>query len=222
MSCTQFHCIKMFILRHAWLNLWDKHMTTGRINQVTTIKWMLTMSTKCTGWVMMLVRAPHHTQHRLTHAKHSLTSTSPKTRQCKFMTELKERPPRCWTCVNTINISDTNAKMISVTIDAIRGRVNFDDRLPLLIPLAFLNCSSTRHHQDNKTFKKAHIGYPSRAWWRWIEGASKWNSLYDVRSVRRDSTLHSKLTVLRIDCEDICIRIANIIQTTPIHPSSQH
>ena len=25
-----------FILRHAWLNLWDKHMTTGRINQVTT------------------------------------------------------------------------------------------------------------------------------------------------------------------------------------------
>ena len=25
----------MFILRHAWLNLWDKHMTTGRINQVT-------------------------------------------------------------------------------------------------------------------------------------------------------------------------------------------
>ena len=23
------------VLRHAWLNLWDKHMTTGRINQVT-------------------------------------------------------------------------------------------------------------------------------------------------------------------------------------------
>ena len=23
------------ILRHAWLNLWDKHMTTGRINQVS-------------------------------------------------------------------------------------------------------------------------------------------------------------------------------------------
>ena len=25
---------KSLILRHAWLNLWDKHMTTGRINQV--------------------------------------------------------------------------------------------------------------------------------------------------------------------------------------------
>ena len=25
----------MLILRHAWLNLWDKHMTTGRINQVS-------------------------------------------------------------------------------------------------------------------------------------------------------------------------------------------
>ncbi len=36
MSCTQFHSIKLFILRHAWLNLWDKHMTTGRINQVTS------------------------------------------------------------------------------------------------------------------------------------------------------------------------------------------
>jgi hypothetical protein len=24
------------MLRHAWLNLWDKHMTTGRINQVCT------------------------------------------------------------------------------------------------------------------------------------------------------------------------------------------
>ena len=27
-------CIYILILRHAWLNLWDKHMTTGRINQV--------------------------------------------------------------------------------------------------------------------------------------------------------------------------------------------
>lgn len=28
---------KLLILRHAWLNLWDKHMTTGRINQVTIL-----------------------------------------------------------------------------------------------------------------------------------------------------------------------------------------
>ena len=34
MSLSQFHSIELFILRHAWLNLWDKHMTTGRINQV--------------------------------------------------------------------------------------------------------------------------------------------------------------------------------------------
>ena len=37
MSHSQFHYIKSFILRHAWLNLLDKHMTTGRINQVTII-----------------------------------------------------------------------------------------------------------------------------------------------------------------------------------------
>ena len=35
MSHSQFHSIELFILTHAWLNLWDKRMTTGRINQVT-------------------------------------------------------------------------------------------------------------------------------------------------------------------------------------------
>ena len=38
MSHSQFHSIESFILRHAWLSLWDKHMTTGRINQVTTAR----------------------------------------------------------------------------------------------------------------------------------------------------------------------------------------
>ena len=33
MSHSQFRS-ETLILRHAWLNLWDKHMTTGRINQV--------------------------------------------------------------------------------------------------------------------------------------------------------------------------------------------
>src|SRR6202035_4029410 len=40
MSHSQFHHIDLFILRHAWLNLWDKHMTTGRINQVTYVRAM--------------------------------------------------------------------------------------------------------------------------------------------------------------------------------------
>ncbi len=38
MSHSQFHSTNLFILRNAWLNLWDKHMTTGRINQVTTFQ----------------------------------------------------------------------------------------------------------------------------------------------------------------------------------------
>ena len=33
MSHSQFHRTRA-VLRHAWLNLWDKHMTTGRINQI--------------------------------------------------------------------------------------------------------------------------------------------------------------------------------------------
>ena len=36
MSHSQFHCIP-FILRHAWLNLLDERMTTGRINQVAIV-----------------------------------------------------------------------------------------------------------------------------------------------------------------------------------------
>ena len=36
MSRSQSYGIKSFILTHAWLNLWDERMTTGRINQVAT------------------------------------------------------------------------------------------------------------------------------------------------------------------------------------------
>ena len=45
MSHSQFHSITL-ILRHAWLNLWDKHMTTGRINQITILKEEATSSKK--------------------------------------------------------------------------------------------------------------------------------------------------------------------------------
>ena len=41
MSHSQFHSIKL-ILRHAWLSLWDKHMTTGRINQVSIVMFIAT------------------------------------------------------------------------------------------------------------------------------------------------------------------------------------
>ena len=39
MSRSQFHSIKLFILTHAWLNLWDERMTTGRINQIAIFDW---------------------------------------------------------------------------------------------------------------------------------------------------------------------------------------
>ena len=37
MSHSQFHKYKLLILRHAWLSPLDKHMTTGRINQVSIL-----------------------------------------------------------------------------------------------------------------------------------------------------------------------------------------
>ena len=36
LSPSQFHLLNRYELRHAWLNLWDEHMTTGRINQIVT------------------------------------------------------------------------------------------------------------------------------------------------------------------------------------------
>ena len=40
---------RLLILRHAWLNLWDKHMTTGRINQVTIVTVHRARKPKCAG-----------------------------------------------------------------------------------------------------------------------------------------------------------------------------
>ena len=49
MSHSQFHSIDLFILRHAWLNLWDKHMTTGRINQVSYVELLLLQQHRSTS-----------------------------------------------------------------------------------------------------------------------------------------------------------------------------
>ena len=71
MSHSQFHSTNLFILRHAWLNLWDKHMTTGRINQVTTIPWSPLLGDiplRSMDWSFV-----HHDQHR---EPISITSTT--------------------------------------------------------------------------------------------------------------------------------------------------
>ena len=64
MSHSQFHSTKLFILRHAWLNLWDKHMTTGRINQVTLLPeekgWKITQMQKSIWWLNTLSLAGLH------------------------------------------------------------------------------------------------------------------------------------------------------------------
>ena len=65
----------MLILRLAWLNLWDKHMTTGRINQVSIVssrhKWhaarphdthTLGYKASCTSYALHLVLQLRHRQ----------------------------------------------------------------------------------------------------------------------------------------------------------------
>ena len=48
MSHSQI-CYEELSLKHAWLNLWDKHMTTGRINQVFTWRFTPTGQEKHLG-----------------------------------------------------------------------------------------------------------------------------------------------------------------------------
>ena len=55
MSHSQFRHKVWLILRHAWLSLWDKHMTTGRINQVTLISHAKALSRSRRG----LYKQPH-------------------------------------------------------------------------------------------------------------------------------------------------------------------
>ena len=77
----------MLILRHAWLNLWDKHMTTGRINQVSKNQlpmqkhWKLNLHTNlhpmrsasCRTWAQRILLSSHlfkqpQPRHAETHA----------------------------------------------------------------------------------------------------------------------------------------------------------
>ena len=53
MSRSQFQS-KRFILRHAWLNLWDERMTTGRINQVAILNTNARSTLKITPWTTRL------------------------------------------------------------------------------------------------------------------------------------------------------------------------
>ena len=55
MSHPQSRRINKLILRHAWLNLWDKHMTTGRINQVPTVGFITTDRERETVVVVVVV-----------------------------------------------------------------------------------------------------------------------------------------------------------------------
>ena len=73
MSHSQFHRIKWFILGHAWLNLWDKHMTTGRINQVTYVLMILCRCgcgfvdlwvVPCLRWCVMVVEEERRVERR--------------------------------------------------------------------------------------------------------------------------------------------------------------
>ena len=128
MSCTQFHCIKMFILRHAWLNLWDKHMTTGRINQVTSIKWnhsnatkraaeihaLLLLSFPQTGTVQVLdIRWGTHTQRVTVLAfRIPLTQDRPRTVNRKSMMNIKRAFSIRSAMVLITDLNATNPRML--------------------------------------------------------------------------------------------------------------
>ena len=112
MSRSQFYSIKLFILRHAWLNLWDKHMTTGRINQVTLLS--VTISIKSLSrWTKVFSGYNHsHTDSRscwrVIVDKSQIVRSRPKTL------------PDSWILSTSHNVFDTKANSLSDQ----RGPVN--------------------------------------------------------------------------------------------------
>ena len=58
MSHSQFHSIDLFILRHAWLNLWDKRMLLAESTRLLSLKqknrYMSTRKRTLTGTFQML------------------------------------------------------------------------------------------------------------------------------------------------------------------------
>ena len=63
MSHSQFQS-RRFILRHAWLNLWDERMTTGRIDQVTMLlfsEWLIHTTDKHFTVVVPSISHPKNT-----------------------------------------------------------------------------------------------------------------------------------------------------------------
>ena len=73
MSRSQFQSTR-FILTHAWLNLWDERMTTGRINQVAVILSILTI---CCGNFFHKPSSRHTTTNRSWQYRLSPTSPTP-------------------------------------------------------------------------------------------------------------------------------------------------
>ena len=79
MSRSQFQS-KRFILRHAWLNLWDERMTTGRINQVAILTTTNTIKQHNVFGTALARSTPHVTSHtiesaKVIHNKHSNSDT---------------------------------------------------------------------------------------------------------------------------------------------------
>ena len=69
MSRSQFQS-KRFILRHAWLNLWDERMTTGRINQVAIFVVAPTSNSQRTNACVLrlMLHSNHRQRSKLTHS----------------------------------------------------------------------------------------------------------------------------------------------------------
>ena len=102
MSHSQFHSTNLFILRHAWLNLWDKHMTTGRINQVTTFQ----KNTNTSGRNATFSVDGVHFRH-LFHF--IISTTAPRVPSC----DISNRTTACSSSQNTLFPGLTNFRHIS-------------------------------------------------------------------------------------------------------------
>ena len=123
MSRSQFHSKELFLLRHAWLNLWDERMTTGRINQVAILQTLHPNTLGASGSSECISPTSRRSQLELTRRgrrRQMGVFLNYSCLHCRFTISLVSRPDRCFSSCLLVVFLDTPAQSALETHQGLR------------------------------------------------------------------------------------------------------
>ena len=148
MSRSQFQS-KRFILRHAWLNLWDERMTTGRINQVAIIFETLAFQVLWKPWQSSFLKTKAHQNALVTWLGHQ---------NCTTRAQL--RPPSC--------VFEAHANIP-------RPYLQSEGKKSVLTDSLLCTKQAKMHSQNTKcTLKCSLHPVPAQIFWKYHYAQAKW------------------------------------------------